>query len=183
MDERFDDLAAQWDPDAMGEQTRDRTRFGGNGRNRPVNEGARHSQVDQAALDRQRRQESAREQARAEIAKILTRIKSRAKDETDKIGEERFKRWVAKVLKGGELLSEDELLEEFIKGSGPGGQNVNKRKNTVQLTHLPTLVTTTISSERSQGQNREVARRVLTEKLQVVASQIPLVYHLKGKTQ
>ena len=35
-------------------------------------------------------------------------------------------------------LNEDELEENFIKGSGPGGQSVNKTSNCVQLKHLPT---------------------------------------------
>ena len=36
------------------------------------------------------------------------------------------------------VLNERDLKEEFIHGSGPGGQNVNKLSNCVQLTHLPT---------------------------------------------
>jgi hypothetical protein len=35
-------------------------------------------------------------------------------------------------------LNEDDLDEQFVKGSGPGGQNVNKRSNCVVLTHKPT---------------------------------------------
>ena len=36
------------------------------------------------------------------------------------------------------VLNEDDLEEQFIKGSGPGGQNVNKSTNCVLLKHLPT---------------------------------------------
>ena len=36
------------------------------------------------------------------------------------------------------LLIENEIEESFIKGSGPGGQSVNKSSNCVQLKHLPT---------------------------------------------
>lgn len=35
-------------------------------------------------------------------------------------------------------LNEDEMEENFIKGWGPGGQNVNKSSNCVQLIHKPT---------------------------------------------
>merc|ERR1711974_302046 len=35
-------------------------------------------------------------------------------------------------------LVEDELEERYTKGSGPGGQNVNKMSNAVFLKHLPT---------------------------------------------
>jgi protein subunit release factor B len=35
-------------------------------------------------------------------------------------------------------LNEEELDEQFIKGSGPGGQAVNKTNNCVLLLHKPT---------------------------------------------
>lgn len=35
-------------------------------------------------------------------------------------------------------LNEEDLEEKFIKGSGPGGQKVNKSSNCVQLIHKPT---------------------------------------------
>lgn len=35
-------------------------------------------------------------------------------------------------------LNEEEVEEQFISGHGPGGSNVNKRRNCVLLKHLPT---------------------------------------------
>lgn len=35
-------------------------------------------------------------------------------------------------------LNEEEIDEKFIKGHGPGGSNVNKTTNCVQLKHIPT---------------------------------------------
>ena len=35
-------------------------------------------------------------------------------------------------------LQERELEERFVRGSGPGGQSVNKTANCVALKHLPT---------------------------------------------
>lgn len=35
-------------------------------------------------------------------------------------------------------LNEDEIREIFAKGSGPGGQKLNKATNRCQLKHLPT---------------------------------------------
>jgi protein subunit release factor B len=36
------------------------------------------------------------------------------------------------------LLNEWDLEEKFVKGSGPGGQKINKCRHCVQLKHLPT---------------------------------------------
>lgn len=36
------------------------------------------------------------------------------------------------------VLDEKDLEEKFIKGSGPGGQAINKRVNCVDLRHIPT---------------------------------------------
>ena len=36
------------------------------------------------------------------------------------------------------LIPENELHEDFVFGSGPGGQAVNKTKNAVFLKHIPT---------------------------------------------
>lgn len=35
------------------------------------------------------------------------------------------------------VLSEDELEEQFVRGSGPGGQATNKTSNCVVLRHIP----------------------------------------------
>lgn len=35
------------------------------------------------------------------------------------------------------VVLEDHLEERFVRGSGPGGQNVNKTANCVVLKHLP----------------------------------------------
>ena len=35
-------------------------------------------------------------------------------------------------------LDEKHLAEKFVRGSGPGGQAINKLSTNVQLTHLPT---------------------------------------------
>ncbi|WP_048647206.1 alternative ribosome rescue aminoacyl-tRNA hydrolase ArfB [Nitratireductor soli] len=37
------------------------------------------------------------------------------------------------IIKDGVLVHEDELQEQFIRSSGPGGQNVNKVATAVQL--------------------------------------------------
>jgi len=37
-----------------------------------------------------------------------------------------------------ERLNESDLEEKFVRGSGPGGQKINKTSSCVQLKHVPT---------------------------------------------
>lgn len=62
-------------------------------------------------------------------------------------------------------LIESELEEQFVKGSGPGGQAVNKTSNCVVLKHLPTGIVIKNHQTRSVEQNRKLARKNLQEKL------------------
>ena len=62
-------------------------------------------------------------------------------------------------------LPESELSEAFLRASGPGGQNVNKVETGVLLTHLPTGLWVRCTEERSQAQNRALARARLAEKV------------------
>jgi len=63
------------------------------------------------------------------------------------------------------LIREDEIRERFIRSSAPGGQNVNKTSTCVYLKHLPTGLEVKCQVERSQAQNRYLARQILAEKL------------------
>jgi uncharacterized protein (UPF0248 family) len=62
-------------------------------------------------------------------------------------------------------LVEDELIESFVRGSGPGGQKVNKTSNRVVLIHEPTQLRVECQETRSLQQNRKIARKRLAEKL------------------
>jgi len=59
--------------------------------------------------------------------------------------------------------------EKFIRGSGPGGQKINKTSSTVWLRHRPTGVEVRIQAERSQAANRELAWAELAAKLEARA--------------
>merc|ERR1719175_392495 len=62
-------------------------------------------------------------------------------------------------------LSEQDLEEKFTKGSGPGGQSVNKTTNAVFLRHLPSGVWVKCHESRSLDTNRKLARKHLLSKL------------------
>ncbi|KAF9009418.1 RF-1 domain-containing protein [Cyathus striatus] len=62
-------------------------------------------------------------------------------------------------------LREDDLEESFVRGSGPGGQSINKTENCVQLLHKPTGIRVSCQETRSLKQNRMLARRLVLEKL------------------
>ncbi|XP_037076327.1 probable peptide chain release factor C12orf65, mitochondrial, partial [Pollicipes pollicipes] len=62
-------------------------------------------------------------------------------------------------------LQERELEERFVRGSGPGGQSVNKTANCVSLKHVPTGLVVKCHESRSLEVNRAGARRLLAERL------------------
>ena len=59
-----------------------------------------------------------------------------------------------------------DVEERFVRGSGPGGQKINKTSSTVWLRHRPTGIEVRIQAERSQAANRELAWWELTTKLE-----------------
>jgi protein subunit release factor B len=60
----------------------------------------------------------------------------------------------------------EDVDERFVRGSGPGGQKINKTSSTVALRHAPTGVEVRCQAERSQAANRETAWLELCEKLE-----------------
>jgi protein subunit release factor B len=63
-----------------------------------------------------------------------------------------------------------DLQEKFVRGSGKGGQKVNKTNNCVQLTHLPTGTVVHCHAERDRSLNRFMALRQLCDNLEGKAS-------------
>ena len=60
----------------------------------------------------------------------------------------------------------EHIQERFSRSGGPGGQNVNKVETAVELVHWPTGVVVRCSAQRSQAQNRLIARVLLADKLE-----------------
>lgn len=63
-------------------------------------------------------------------------------------------------------IREEDLHEEFIRGSGPGGQKINKTSSTVTLRHKPTGIEVRCQKERSQVLNRHWARMELCDRIE-----------------
>lgn len=59
-----------------------------------------------------------------------------------------------------------DLIENFLKGSGPGGQKINKTSSAVQLKHIPTGIVVKYQDTRSREINRKMARRILQDKIE-----------------
>jgi len=69
-------------------------------------------------------------------------------------------------------LKENDLEEQFVSGHGPGGQNVNKSTNCVVLKHVPSGIVVKCHESRLLHKNREIARKILEERLD---------FHLNGE--
>ena len=62
-------------------------------------------------------------------------------------------------------IEEEDLLEKFIRGSGHGGQKINKTSSCVYLKHIPSGIEVKTQRTRSQSLNRYYARVELCEKI------------------
>jgi len=70
----------------------------------------------------------------------------------------------ARLLASG--IRAADVRESFVRGSGPGGQKINKTSSTVCLRHLPTGLEVRCQRERSQSANRELAWLELCARLE-----------------
>lgn len=63
-------------------------------------------------------------------------------------------------------VRESDIVEQFIKGGGSGGQKINKANSCVQLHHIPSGIIVRCQRERSQALNRFFARRELCDRVE-----------------
>jgi peptide chain release factor len=71
-----------------------------------------------------------------------------------------------KMIKLG--IKEKDLYEKFIKGSGKGGQKINKTASCVYLKHIPSGIEVKCQSSRLRPENRFFARRIIISKIEVI---------------
>lgn len=80
------------------------------------------------------------------------------------VTEEKREALLARMAAEG--IREGDLVEQFIRGSGAGGQKINKTSSCVYLLHKPSGIEIKCQRERSQAMNRFLARRELCDKLE-----------------
>ena len=59
----------------------------------------------------------------------------------------------------------EDIEERFVRGSGAGGQKINKTSSTVWLRHAPTGIEVRCQRERSQATNRLLAWQELAQRI------------------
>ena len=60
-------------------------------------------------------------------------------------------------------ILEEDLIEKFVRGTGSGGQKMNKTSSCVFLQHPPTGLETKVQRDRSREMNRYLARKDLCD--------------------
>jgi len=73
----------------------------------------------------------------------------------------------ARLAAAGAFITD--VDERFVRGSGPGGQKINKTSSTVWLRHGPTGIEVRSQAERSQFENRVRAWTELCARLEALA--------------
>lgn len=64
---------------------------------------------------------------------------------------------------GSYQLRKEDVIESFVRSSGPGGQNVNKVSSCVNLLHKPTGIRIKCQKHRKQLLNRQEAWELLAQ--------------------
>ena len=65
-------------------------------------------------------------------------------------------------------ILEEALIERFIRGTGHGGQKINKTSSCVYLHHRPSGIEIKCQAQRSREMNRFLARRELCDRIEEI---------------
>ncbi len=65
-------------------------------------------------------------------------------------------------------INPEDIDEQFVRGSGKGGQKINKTSNAVRLKHIPTGVEVKCQKHREQNKNRISAYKLLINKIEEI---------------
>lgn len=63
-------------------------------------------------------------------------------------------------------ISPEDIEERFVRGSGSGGQKINKTSSTVQLVYVPSGLEVKMQKHREQSKNRLSAWKLLILKIE-----------------
>lgn len=63
-------------------------------------------------------------------------------------------------------VKKEHIAERFVRGSGKGGQKINKTSSCVELHHAPTGISVRVQEYREQRKNRIAAWKLLIEKIE-----------------
>ncbi|TAQ85634.1 hypothetical protein B7494_g6044 [Chlorociboria aeruginascens] len=94
-------------------------------------------------------------------------------------------KWQKKMPDRPPAIKDEDFTEAFLKGSGPGGQKINKTSSAVQLKHIPTGLVLKVQATRSRSQNRKIARQMMAERVEEIEkgkdSRVAIVAETKKK--